>query len=72
MTLARKLYQNPNLNGEAFNFGPNADECRTVLDLTPIICSLSDVENLLKEAGNVAKNRVCSAHQNGMSHKLNI
>lgn len=33
LTLARKLQQNPNLNGEAFNFGPNADESRTVLDL---------------------------------------
>jgi CDP-glucose 4,6-dehydratase len=46
----QKLYEDPSLNGEPFNFGPNADQNKTVLELIEALSKVwgEDINKLFK------------------------
>ncbi|MEZ9158450.1 CDP-glucose 4,6-dehydratase [Vibrio lentus] len=56
LTLGQKLHSNYSLNGESFNFGPKAEQNRTVLELLKDLSSywgMTDVNEAYSVTGNI-------------------
>ena len=45
MTLGERLYNNSDLHGEAFNFGPRSEQNQTVVELIKDLANNSDFKN---------------------------